>query len=296
MGVINAENMMAFKSSDQLYSRIKERLSSFDAMGLIDDSKFHKLTKYVIERLGAGVYKECEAVIDIVDHKGKLPDNFKTWFAGFKCNPNYDNVKSVNEQIPYIYYTQSEVSYECANNCCIECVGDDQGKTKIVVRTFVNGDPTIRTYGNPIPLILSPSVKHLCAENCQNPFSAHLNEITIDDNRTIHAQFSCDSIYLQYYGLAIDQYGLPMIPDVEVIEKAIEYYIYKDLFEELYWNSSVANIAQMLGDARQQYDFYWGEAKYYVNLPSFTRLVGAIRKQRTNKKFYQFNYDKTVSR
>jgi hypothetical protein len=291
MGVINAENMISFKSSDALYARIKKRLSSFDAMNLIDDADFHDHVKFIIERLGVGVYKECEAIIDIVDHKAKLPDNFKTWFAGFKCTPDFENVKSINEQKPWIYYIQTEIGQECNNSCCISCVGEGS-KTKIVLRTFVNGDPTVRSYGNPIPLVLSPSVKRFCESDCRNPFDAKLNEITIDDNRIIHAQFD-DSIYLQYYGLPIDEYGLPMIPEIDVIEKAIEYYIYSQLFEEFYWNSTVPNIANMLADARQKFDFYMAEALYYVKLPSFAKMVQVTRKFKNNKKFYQFVYDKT---
>jgi hypothetical protein len=304
MGVINAENTLKYKSSQQLFDRIKKRLSSFDSNGLIDDGDFHKHVKYILEQLGNAVYKECEAVLPVKDFKARLPNNFKFFHAAYRCSFKWSGqgVKSINEQKPWIYYMDTEVTQICPPNCKIECK-PDFGKTKIVIRTFVNGEDSTGVSHSQSLLILSPNVRDLCTDDCPSITHrghTHSNnghnqrEITIDNEVThIRTRFNEDSIYIQYYGLPIDEFELPMIPDQENIEKAIEYYIYSQLFEEWYWNTTVPDIVRMLADARQQYDFHLGMARSWAKLPSFAKMVQAIRRQRGNRKFYYLQNDRT---
>src|SRR5690606_8327169 len=101
-------------------------------------------------------------------------------------------------------------------------------------------------------------------------------------------------IYMQYWGLPIDEKGLPMIPVNESVERAIEYYIYAQLFEEFYWNSTVQNIGNMLQDVRNQYDFYMPQARYWAKLPSFKKMINSIRKVRSRNKFFNYFSDRTI--
>lgn len=296
MGVINAENTLQFKSSEQLFARIKKRLSSFDSLGLIDDGDFYEYVTDVLRELGLAVLKECEAVVHVKDSQARLPNNFFMFHAAFKCTPDFSMTKSINEQKPLIYYTDTEVSQECPNKCCIECTGREIGKTKIVIRTFINGDEWIGRYTNPIQLKLSPNVKALCTEDCLSLFSSNLDEITIDDQKIIRTRFDCGSIYLQYYGLPFDENELPMIPDQIEIEKAIEYYIYSQVFEDMMWNSTVANVVTLLQDARNQFNFHMGQARYWSRLPSFNRMIESVRRARSRKKFFYSPWDRTIAK
>lgn len=293
MGKINPENLIQFKSTQPMFDRISKRLASFDAMSLIDTGDFHKHVAYVMEQLGQAVFQECEAIVPIKDYKGKLPDNLKILHAMYKCKSEFNTVPSVNEQRPWIYMVQTEVTQECKNRCKFE--HKHEGDTKIVVRTFVNGEDFNYRYTNPVRLILSPNVRSICTKDCPNLFQAGPHEVTVDDNRTIHTKFTEDSIYMQYYGLPIDENDLPMIPVNEDVEKAVEYYIYTQLFEELYWNSAVPNIGQMLQDARSQYNFYIAQARYWAKLPSFAKMVNSIRKMRSRNKFWYSATDRTAN-
>jgi len=295
MGKINPENLLQFKSTGPMFDRISKRLASYDALSLIDTGDFHKHVAYVMEQLGEAVFQECEALIPIKDRKGKLPENLKRLHAMYKCTPTFRSTQSINEQKPWIYMYQTEITKECPNKCKFEHKHD--GETKVVIRTFVNGDDVVTSFRNPILLRLSPNVRHkdFCTNDCPSLFRGEADEVTIDDNRTIHTVFDNDSIFMQYYGLPMDDNDLPMIPVQEDIEKAVEYYIYSQLFEELYWNSAVQNIAQMLQDARVQYDKYLGQARYWAKLPSFAKMVNSIRKMRSRNKFYYSFYDRTIS-
>lgn len=293
MGKINATNDLIFKSSKPLFDRVKKRLSSYDAQGLIDDGDFHKYVKDLLEELGRAVYKECETVVHIKDRKAKLPDNFKYFYAAYRCTFKWHGVKSINEQKPWIFYTDTEITQECPSECKLECK-KEFGKTKIVIRTFVNGEESTCSSNNPRLLKLSSSVGDICTEDSPSLFCHSNDEIEIEDKKIIHTNFDEDSVYIQYYGLPVDEFGLPMIPDQVNIEKAIEYYIYTQLFQDFYWNSTVPDIARMLADVRQQYDFELGQARSWVKLPSFQTAINSIRRQRGNRKFYQFNFDRTV--
>lgn len=296
MGKINPENTLTFESSQQLFNKVKKRLSSFDALGLIDDGDFYDHVYYVLEGLGLSAYQECEAVIPICDGVGKMPKNLRVHHATFKLRADYGNPPTINEQIPYIYY-QTETSNVCPNKCCIECVGDES-KQKIVVRTFVNSDePCERKWSRQFPMVLSPNVRgrhHRHNDRNCAVFSSAENEFTIDDKRNVHVNFDKGELYMQYYGLPFDENELPMVPDQIDISTAIEYRIYSQLFEEFVWNSTVPNIGPLLNDARAQFDFHYGQARYWAKLPSFQRMCQSIRRQRSRNKFWYSATDRTM--
>lgn len=296
MGVINANNTLTFKSSEPMFNRIKKRLTSIDTLGLIDSDDFHKHVVYMLQKFGEALFKECQAVLPVCNYKTKLPPNFSRMFAAYKCHPHFKETKSINEQKPLIFYSDVEIGCETSDTkCCIGCAGDS--KTKIVVRTFVNGEPTSgdRYYRRPILLKISPNVREHCTDDCLNLMHSGLDEISIVDGEIL-CNFDDDCIYLQYFGTPLDANGLPMIPANEIIEKAIEYYIYTQLFEELLWNSSIPNMAQILQDARNQFENkYMPDAMYWAKLPSFQAMVNSVRRFRGKNKFYYFLGDKTTS-
>lgn len=295
MGVINAENTLKFRSSTELFNRIKEYLSSYDSSDLIDDGKFYQYVVEILEKLGVSVYRECEAVIEVHEYKAKLPCNFKYWYAGYKCHRHSETVPSINEQKPWIYYQDNEISQICpsnSGNCRVTCP-QDLGKTKIVIRTFVNGDNFEEHFRDPIPLFLSPNVKDRCDPDCMKVVRAHGNEVTIDDEGFLHTVFKKDHVYLQYYGLPFDENFLPMIPDQSSIESAIEYYIYTKLFEGWYLNSTVPDAVQKLQYVKIEYEKHFGQCLYYSKLPSFQRCIQSIKLLRSKGKWAEWNFDRT---
>lgn len=298
MGVINAENTLTFESSQMLFDKVKKRLSSYDALGLIDDGDFYDHVYFVLEELGLGVYKECEAVIPICGGAGQLPKNLRIHHVTYKLKGDHGNPPSINEQKPWIYYTDTEYSKNCLNKCCIECVGEES-KTKVVVRTFVNGEDDCQTrrYSNLQPMVLSSNVRSkkfkLTDGHC-DIFRSHNNEFTITDDRKIHVHFDTGELYMQYYGLPFDENELPMVPDQKDISAAIEYRIYSQLFEEFMWNSTVPGVQAFLQDARNQFEFHFQQARYWSKLPTFQRMIQSIRRQRNRNKFWYARSERTA--
>lgn len=296
MGVINAESTLSFRSTKELFSRINGYLESFAANNLIDTGDFYDYIIYIYDQLGVGAWKECEALVEVKNHHAKLPCNFKIWQAAYKCHRNVggESAPSINEQMPWIWYQQAELSTVCANDFNVEKTGP-QGeivKNKLVVRTFVNGDPIFNEFHHMEPLFLGPNVKDRNDPRCMKVVPAKYNEVTIQD-KIMRFQFKEDHVYMQYYGLPFDEFGLPMIPDESSLEKCIEFYIYTQLFEKWYLNSTVPDIANKLKYVKEEYRTHFAQAKYYVNLPSFKKMCQAIRTMKGNLQFYQPLHDRT---
>jgi hypothetical protein len=298
MGVINAERILGFRSSKELFAKINAFLESFASANLIDVDDFYDYIVELYELLGVGMWKECESLIEVKDYKAKLPCNFKLWYAAYKCHRNAggEGAPEINEQLPWIWYQQAELSTVCANEFNVEKTGP-QGevvKNKLVVRTFVNGDPIFNEFHDMIPLTLSPNVKDRESPHCMRVVPAGHNEVTIDHDKVMRFKFRQDHVYMQYYGLPFDEDGLPMIPDESILAKAIEYYIYTQLFTKWYLNSTVPDIANKLKLVTEKFDRdYFPTAKYWVNLPSFQKMVQSVRIMKGNNQFYQPRVDRT---
>ena len=269
MGRIVPENNLKFRKSTELFNKVSGFLNTYSQQGIIDEGDFYDYIIYILEQLGVAVYAEHQALIKVKDHVAKLPCNFKTWEVAYKCHPAQHNIKSINEQRPWIFYMDNEITRECPNDCCVECVGEEQGKTKIVME-----------------LVLSPNVQRRDSEHCERIIHSRINEVTIDGDELL-CNFTDDSIFIKYYGLPLDEDYLPMIPDNPDIEAAIEYYIYKRLFEQWYLNSTVPDAVQKLQYVSNQHDYYLRQARYWAKLPSFQRLVQSIRRKRNTLNIYQ---------
>jgi len=142
------------------------------------------------------------------------------------------------------------------------------------------------------PLYLGPNVKNYCDPHCMRVVPAGWNEVTIHD-KTMRFRFKENHVYMQYWGIPFDENYLPMIPDESIIESAIEYYIYTKLFEKWYLNSTVPDIANKLKYVKPEYEEYFKQAKYFVNLPSFQKMCQSIRIMKGNLKFYNPTVDRT---
>lgn len=78
---------MDFKTTDALFSKIKEDLYTYDAAGLLDENKFHKDVQYVLALLGVSTYRDAEQLLTVENYKACLPEDFSVLDAIYKCTP-----------------------------------------------------------------------------------------------------------------------------------------------------------------------------------------------------------------
>lgn len=284
-------NEYSFKSSEILFARIKEDLSSYDSVGLIDEGKFYQYIKYIIDTLGISFYDKKEAVIHIKDYKGELPKDFSLLEAAYKCNPASTSITPQPDALQWQFVGYNEVieGQSQANACFINC-DNDTTPTQVIVRFYVKDIPMINTYAMPVLLKLSNSVpRDRCTSDCRNWFVTTCPyEISIDSCH-MYTNFPSDCVYMKYYAFPCDDQGLPMVPDNAIIEDCIEYYIKYRLFEQMHLNGDDVNIERKLGYLKQMWNEKLAEAKHYGKFPQFATIINGIRLNRRRLNIYELN-------
>jgi hypothetical protein len=288
MSVINPANTLEFVSTDSLFARVRKRLRSYDAVGILDEGDWYYYIKEVLDRLGVAVYQESEAVLFVKNFKAPLPENFSTLYAAYKCTPTVlESKNQIFPQTGFVFYI--EETHEPYKKCGTgwyatkEVVDGD----KITIRSYIEGQPTLISFSSPLLLRLSANAKGICDGKCENLFARTPHEITIDKG-FVYANFDNDSIYMKYFGFPLDkETGLPLIPSNSYIEKAIEDYIVYRIFEDFLFNGDVPDIQNKYQLARANSDDSMKSALYLTKHPSFQTTINYIRQQRKNLSIYQ---------
>lgn len=280
MGVIT-EEFLNFKNASPLFSKIKRKLKSFGAVGLIDENNFPEYVSDVLNILGVSSFKESEAILKVKDKKVCLPKDFKELYAAYKCTDNNSNVdQRYLQNVSVFEYDITTEIFEKGGKCDIKCDYDKNLVERVTLKQFVNDRYITKCYSNPILLKLSPNVKPKCSEDCLNLISTSTYEISINDN-TIFTNFEDGAILLQYFAFPLDDEGLPQIPDIIEIEKAVENYILWQIFQDFYLTDDIPNAAQKMQYLEMQYNRSLAEAKYILKLPRFSQLVNYTRRARS---------------
>jgi hypothetical protein len=287
MAVITPEKNNYFKSTSFVYSKVRRDFSSFDAAGLIDEGEFAEYTKHVLKTLGLGIYRESDAVMEVKNYKAKLPTDFSQLYAAYKCTPfvGSGDIAHLQGQPVSVF---NDVTWELLqgnSNCTIETANDDlKVIEKITVRQFVKETPIVINFKNPVLLALSPNVnRERCTEDCKNLLCTNINEITITDG-FLYTNFTKDCIYMKYYAFPLDEDGLPLIPDVERVERAIEWCIKYNLLYNWWFNNSVPDLQNRWQAAQLEYEKWLAESKRELQMPYFSQMVNNIRKNRAINK------------
>lgn len=274
-----SEDVLSFKDSSLLFSRIKRRLKSFGILGLLDDNNFPEYVSNILEMLGISVYKEEDAIIKIENRSACLPKDFKQLYAAYKCNTVPDLSQRHLQNVSVFEYDITTQIYGKSNGCEIECDCDDKILEKVVLKQFVNDRYITNEYTRPTLLRLSPNVKGKYSDDCLNIYSSSDDEIGIKDG-TIYTNFDTGVILLRYYAFPIDENGLPMIPDIYEVEQLIEAYILWQIFLDFWLVDDVPNALQKMQYLEQQYNIKLGEAKYILKLPKFSKLYNYIKNKK----------------
>lgn len=284
MGVISPENENAFKSASILFSKVKRFLSTYNTANLIDEGEFPTYVKEVMRMLGVGAYKEQEAVIKVKNFKGPLPVDFSVLYAAYKCTPFFGQKDRIHPQGGVRVF--SDITWDVLgtkDGCQVECCTDQEKIIEsVTVRRYVEEKAeTIANLTNPVILRLSPNVKRdRCTSDCSNLLASSAYEITFN-NGFVYTNFDKDCIYMKYWGLATDENGVPEIPDIERIEKTIEWYIIYQLSLKWWYNNQVPDLEKRWQYAEEQYNDWYNQARTEIKMPTFSHMVNWIRRKRS---------------
>lgn len=273
-----------FKSTDSLFSRIKEDFKSHANSGLIDEGKLYHHVRYILHLLGAMWYIRKETILDVKSYRVELPEDFQLLESAYRCTSG-----GIIKQSPGILLSRvtfeklQDLDYDvhrydgCSTPCCIPDKGCVFNKYEEIM---IDRGDYYENYHSPVLLQLgNVDTKRCCTNSCANLYSNCPDTISINQNK-IFCNFKEGSIFLTYEAFPLDEdTGLPLIPNNPTIEKCIEDYIKLQIVEGIVINKE-ADLAQLLPYYAQKYDRSLGDAQTETKLPTFYNMVKSIRTTR----------------
>lgn len=251
-------------------------LSSYSLTGMLDDGNFSDWVKVILMKLNLPAFNQKEVVLDVIDYKIDLPEDFHLLWAVWICDKG--ETKRVNKDAYQgtISFTQEDTCYERTGECyTLEPVAH-----KVIKRNYyMSNEVETTTYKN--TRLLKLINKHVkCSDSCVNYRVDSDEQYFISDN-SLQFNFEKGSVILQYFAFEVDENGLPMIPDDVRIEETLEAFITYRLFQKGYYNN-IADLRDRMLFSKQDYETKYVEAERHLNIPEYKTMV-EYGKKRLNR-------------
>jgi hypothetical protein len=239
-----------------LIAQIKSDLSKYDDAGLIDDTSLYRDITLGLKRFGNDVMQLQENMVEVKNGYGELPQSFFSLYVAYLCNPAGFTSTMFTHQDPLIssiVYKEKVINEKVWNECDASC----ETVTENVIRenVYFNGKAIQLRYDNPTLLSLGKSFnKSNCHSACRNKLvKDNPNEIVILDYR-LQANFNEGFIYMQYYGLPVDEEGNIEMPNTSNghLETYLEYFLKRRLAERLMGNNDAQGLQSLYQVYKQE--------------------------------------------
>ena len=236
-----------------LIEEVKSKLRNFSDVGLLDENSMYREIVLGLKRFGNDVCELHEAVVHVENGRVELPSNFNSLYFAYLCEPlSYEsNNVEVHDLQNSIFYTErvenKNVWSEC-KSCCKET-----SQSIIRENLYLNTGSVTFYYSNPTLLRLgTKSLNKSCINSkCRNKL-VRQDVGTIDINgRMLNANFTEGYIYINYFGLPIDETGNVEIPDT--YNGHLEKYLEHKLLAETALNLMASGNGQSLSSLYQEY-------------------------------------------
>jgi hypothetical protein len=316
---------LKYKSFDQLMAEVLVDFQNYDLQNYIEPGALIKVAKRVNYDLGLRIFQTKEAVIEIENSRGKLPDDFYVLNFAFICG-DYEETMAMPqgtwiEERPYVapykeqpaQLTNCEIGPVNCQNCGnIDCSCNPvasvapynelqpYGSYCIKPRVFLNckNEPyelvqivkpgLTRRYTGlwPIKILENPQTIDC---NCPNLYMDTNNQAWIKDG-WLYTTFKCAKVYVNYQGMMEDDDGNLLVPDHDMLNEYYEYALKQRILENLIMNDEV-QAGQKLQLIEQRYRAARNQALSIVNTPNwaeFKRVWEANRKAQYAKYYNMF--------
>lgn len=238
-----------------LIEEIKSDFSKYSDAGLIDEISIQRDIEKGLKRFGNDVMELQETVIQVTNGFANLPEGFFALYIAYLCEPLGYSTNKVSK--PYIVEsnffierTQRKSNWNSCDPCCVE------EEEKVITETlYLNDNKVDFHYKNPRLLRLGKSFnKTKCHEKCRNKFIWECPEEIVINNNTLYANFDEGNIYMQYYGLPLDEDGEIDIPNTPNghLDTYLEYFIKRRLAERLLGNNDAVGLSNLYSIYKQE--------------------------------------------
>ena len=235
---------------EEFLAELKVDFSRYFETDLIDDLSVLRWVNQALKKFGGDITILQDAVLEVEGGKAKLPDNFFSLKVAKKCDKDYIGVTSENEGIlkQSLFWTDVRLKQKDWR-VCSDCVTSDEVEETTITQTFyVDKTPFIKHYKSPTILRLSKAFKrNVSGFNCENTcFEKSPYEINIRGNM-LYTNFSEGDVYIKYYGVELDDDGLPIIPETTKGELLtyVLYFVKRNILETIMTNGDDVNVANL---------------------------------------------------
>jgi len=295
-------------SCDKLISTVEDRLSSYQANGLLDTGKFYHEIFSFVDQLKLAVYELKDAVVPVCDGKGELPCDFAILDSAWLCNKNHQELEGNfnwrNFQDKVVIYSEKEcatVEQACGNpnidGVVVNGCFGDRVLDRVIVKEYVMGNPYAewnRQYNflHPTLLALGDKVtKGICSKGCQNLFCTSKDAISIKkqgDTYYLYSAMKNPLIFIKYYAAPVDpETRLPLIPDDSIFYDALLSHLTAFFFETIWTNGDEVEVEKKVQYWKAKAQVDRDKALYLAKLPSFNKMIETTRRNRKRFASYE---------
>lgn len=215
---------------------------------LIDPVSVAKWVIWALKPFGMNISTLQEDVITVEGGVAKLPQSFCSLYLAYRCEPHGCHVSGENEEVVQSvtsWVERSERGFKW--NSCDPCCKEEYEKI-IVEKKKIKTCDVEYYYTKPVLLKLGKSmVRNACHKECRNRLVQDCPyEISINKN-TLYANFERGKIYMQFYGLPIDENKELEIPTSHqgYLEQYVDAFIKRKFFEKEMANLNIPQAANL---------------------------------------------------
>lgn len=281
-------------SSERLFARIEDELSTYQANNILDVDRFYTQVKWFMQQLGRAVEPFKETIIKLENYKQELPCDFYSLDSAWLCDSNGSSFQW-NLQDTWVAYTDTTCETVSTNGVpSISACNSEQILDKTTIKEYISTtNPGVFRWNSPRLMYLNPkkSVENICSEDCKNLFVNSPYEISIKKQGNTFTLFSTlekPVIYIKYYAYPIDEETkLPLIPDHSVFEEAIFYHCITYFLRMAWLNKMVVDVERQLQYFEKLSMEKYVEAKRLSKFPSFNKMVQLGKRSRNKFSSYE---------
>jgi hypothetical protein len=269
-----------------LIAEIKSDFSKYSDAGLIDENAIYRDIVLALKKFGNDLTELQETVVDVKDSYGVLPDSFFSLYAAYLCEPAYYKTSDIEyHDLQQSYFYRERVESSSKWNECESCCEVKEEKIIKENLYFKRGKAEFY-YQNPTLLSLGKTFKKsACHDKCRNKLvKDNPNEIVIYGT-TLQTNFKEGSVYMQYYGLPMNENGSIDIPETKngFLETYLEYHLKRRLAERLMGNNDAQGLSQLYNVYAQQEQISLKSAAGNIKMSKINPRQLTERIQRLNK-------------
>lgn len=237
---------------DQLMASVESDFNSYADAGLMNRGVAIKAVRKVNEDLGLKLNKEKEAIIEIKNYKGDLPEDFMYLQLALACTVQHYNLgpgtvfgtHTVEHNLPKEETTITEVPVNVYQNSNPwgQCQLNECNGTYWVTQIYK--EKQIK-FNQLIPLKLTPKSLKYCSDSCLNQ-KVQRAAYDIDiENGQIVTGFREGKIYINYLADMVDEENNVLILDHPLLTDYYEYSVKKRFLENFFMNGDVDAVSRL---------------------------------------------------